>query len=116
MFERFGYEMTTFRFPGGAMSQRSGVIAPRREILEELGLRDFDWHVDSGDARPGQLDRSAAALTGNVLNNTRGREHLIVLMHDSGGRRTTLEALPAIIAGLREQGYSFDVMSNYPQG
>ena len=95
------------------MSRNSSIIAPRREILEELGYRDFDWHVDAGDARSSQVDKSAIALTDNVLNNTRGRGQLIVLMHDISDKWTTLEALPMMIAGLREQGYSFDILLNY---
>jgi peptidoglycan/xylan/chitin deacetylase (PgdA/CDA1 family) len=79
-----------------------------------MGYRHFDWHVDSGDANPRQRDRSAEALTGNVLGNTRDRERYIVLMHDTGSKRTTLQALPGIIEGLRKQGYSFDILRNYP--
>lgn len=114
VFDNFGYLMTSFRFPGGAMSRTSEVITPRREILTELGYRDFDWNVESGDANSKQKDKSADALTENVLNNTRGRKQLIVLMHDSKGKETTLEALPLIISGLREQGYTFDILRNYP--
>jgi peptidoglycan/xylan/chitin deacetylase (PgdA/CDA1 family) len=95
------------------MSRSPSIIAPRREILAELGYLEFDWHVDAGDARIGQTDRSAATLANNVLRNTRGREQLIILMHDSWDKRTTLEALPVIIAGLRKQGYRFDIMRNY---
>jgi len=113
MKEHFGYLTTTFRFPGGAMGRSSKIIDPRREILAELGYRDFDWHVDSGDAHPNQKDKSAEALTLRVLDNTRGRNQLIVLMHDAKGKSTTLEALPLIIKGLREQGYSFDILRNY---
>jgi len=114
IYENFGYETTLFRFPGGSMSWSSDLIIPRRQIVAELGYRSFDWHIDSGDTRPNSSDRSAERIVGNVLDNTRGRSHIIVLMHDSSGRQTTLEALPYIIAGLREQGYSFDVLSNYP--
>jgi peptidoglycan/xylan/chitin deacetylase (PgdA/CDA1 family) len=78
-----------------------------------MGFDVFDWHVDSGDARANVSDRSAATLTNNVLRNTRDREKLIVLMHDTQGKRTTLEAFPRIIAGLREQGYTFDILRNY---
>jgi peptidoglycan/xylan/chitin deacetylase (PgdA/CDA1 family) len=105
IYDNFGYTMTTFRFPGGAMGRSASIIEPRRE--------DFDWHVDSGDAHPRQTDRSAATLTNNVLLNTRGREQLIVLFHDTSSKGTTLEALPRVIAGLREQGYTFDIMRNY---
>ena len=96
------------------MSWRSGIIEPRRAILEELGYRDFDWHVYTGDTDRNQRDKSATALADNVLSNTQGREHLIVLMHDTWDKVTTLEALPIIINGLREQGYTFDILRNYP--
>lgn len=110
--ENFGYLTTTFRFPGGAMGRDLTIIEPRREVLDELGYRYFDWNSDTGDAGR-SADKSATALTRNVLNNTRGRERLIVIMHDISNKRTTLEALPMIIEGLREQGYVFDVLGNY---
>ena len=113
IYGNYGYYMTSFRFPGGAMGRSSGIIGPRREFLAELGYTDFDWHVDSGDANSNMHDKSAQSLTRNVLEKTRGREKLIVLMHDTQGKTTTLEALPYIIAGLREQGYSFDILRNY---
>ena len=113
MYANYGYMTTSYRFPGGAMSRSAGTIAKRREVLEELGYRDFDWNVDTGDANTNQKDKSAAALTRRVLDNTRGRAQLIVLMHDTKSKKTTLEALPYIIAGLREQGYTFDVIRNY---
>jgi len=112
--DNYGYETVTYRFPGGTMGRNSETIAKRKAALEEMGYRYFNWHIDSGDARS-HTDKSATSLTNNVLNNTRGREHVIVLMHDSAGRRSTLQALPRIIAGLRDQGYTFDVLRNYPQ-
>jgi len=115
MLTNFGYETTSFRFPGGSMGRSASIIAPRQALLDELGYRYFNWHIDSGDARSDIPDRSAAALKRNVLENTRDRDHVIILMHDSAGKGSTLAALPAIIEGLREQGYTFDVLRNYPQ-
>ena len=115
MLTNFGYETTSFRFPGGSMGRSASIIGPRQALLDELGYRYFNWHIDSGDARSDIPDRSAAALTRNVLENTRGRDRIIILMHDSGGKASTLAALPRIIEGLREQGYTFDVLRNYPQ-
>jgi len=110
----FDYNMTAFRFPGGSMSWKKDVIETRVGIIEELGYKYFDWHIDSGDAHPRQADKSAETLASNVLDNTNGIEHVIVLMHDSSNKDTSLEALPAIIRGLREQGYIFDLIRNYP--
>ena len=111
--EKFGYTMTSYRFPGGSMGRDGSIIAEREELLAEYGYRYFNWTVDSRDAHPKQTDKSADALTSNVLDKTRGRDKLIVLMHDTKSKTTTLEALPQIISGLREQGYSFDVLQNY---
>jgi len=112
--ENFGYETVSYRFPGGTMGRGAEVIGKRKAALEEMGYRYFNWHIDSGDARS-HTDKSATALTNNVLNNTRDREHVIILMHDSAGRSSTLKALPMIIEGLRKQGYTFDILRNYPQ-
>jgi len=114
--ENFGYEMKTFRFPGGSLSWNRNGIAARREVLEELGYIDYDWHIDIQDAVDNSVDTSAPRLTRNVLGHSDigSREHVIILMHDYKWRQTTLEALPAIISGLREQGYRFDIMSNFP--
>ena len=112
--ENFGYLTTSFRFPGGSGGRSSAVIISRREVLAELGYRDFNWQIDSGDASPHDTDKSADGIVSQVLSNTRNREHLIILFHDTASKRTTLEALPRIISGLREQGYTFDIIRNYP--
>ena len=115
IYDNFGVRATVFRFPGGSMSWGADVISPRRAFVEGLGYRIFDWHIDSGDTSPIRDDRTAEAIKASVLGDTRNRRNLIILMHDSAGRQTTLEALPYIIQGLREKGYSFDIVSNYPR-
>jgi len=114
LFDNFGYTATSYRFPGGSMSWSRDVIKSRIEVLEDHGYKYFDWHVDSRDGTSRQADNSAQAITNIILGTTDGREHVIILMHDFKWRDTTLEALPAIINGLREQGYAFDTISNYP--
>ncbi|MCL2152677.1 MAG: polysaccharide deacetylase family protein [Oscillospiraceae bacterium] len=113
IFDNYGYLTTSFRFPGGAMSRKASIIEPRREFLAEIGYRDFDWNVETGDSSTKYKDKSAEALAARVLDNTRNRDKLIVLMHDTKSKGTTLEALPIIISGLRAQGYTFDVLQNY---
>jgi len=113
--EKFGHETDIFRFPGGAGSWCAEVIARRREILEELGYRDFDWDVYSGDTRPTPASRDPHTLVSNVMARADGRERLIVLMHDSAGKSATAEALPEMIEGLRAAGYGFDTLVNYAE-
>ena len=59
------------------------------------------WNIDTSDwERPG-----AQAIADAVLNNVHNGS--IVLMHDGGGNREqTVEALPMIIDGLHDQGYT----------
>ena len=112
--DNFGYTMTSFRFPGGSMSWSRAGVEERIAALEDLGYIYFDWDIDSGDAGPASVDKSASALATRVLNGTGGKEHVVILMHDHRWRETTLEALPQIISGLRQQGYRFDILRNHP--
>jgi len=107
--ENLGYSSTSFRFPGGAMNQSREIRNPRIDVINELGYRHFDWDIDTDDWRRG---RTPEEIVSAVLDNTNGREHVIILMHDTYER--TLEALPAIITGLKEQGYIFDIIRNHP--
>jgi len=114
MENNFGYTTTSFRFPAGTMTWSRDIRNPRIEVINNLGYKYFDWHIDSGDAHTLQLDKAAETIAANVLDETRGRDHLIILMHDYSSRETTLEALPMIIEGLRLKGYEFDMLKNYP--
>jgi len=112
MSDRFGYTTSSFRFPGGSMTWTRDIRNPRITILKDLGYTYYDWDIDSGDAL--QTDAEADVITANVLDNTNGKKHVIILMHDYFSRTATLDALPMIIKGLREQGYDFDIIRNYP--
>lgn len=117
IYDMLGYTTVLFRFPGGAMGKDKDMIKERADILKELGYTYYEWHVSTADTSAAVLslkdDEAVKAVTDNVLKYTRGREKLIVLMHDSRGKMSTARALPQIIEGLMEQGYGFDVLSNY---
>jgi peptidoglycan-N-acetylglucosamine deacetylase len=85
---------TLFRPPYGSFDRSTLAALRRRQMLMVL------WTIDSEDyLRPG-----VKAIVYNVLSGA--RPGAIVLMHDGGGDRTqTLQALPAIIGGLRRRGY-----------
>ena len=69
------------------------------EEAEKLGLYTIQWDVDSLDWK----DLSARKMAERVLNNVKNGS--IVLMHNDG--KNTVEALPLIIEGLKNKGYSF---------
>lgn len=86
-----------FRPPEGAYSQR---------VLEQVGKHGYAftvlWDIDTIDWRPvSEGGPTAADIAAKVLANAQGGS--IVLMHFGG--YNTLEALPAIVEGLRAAGY-----------
>ena len=109
IYDNFGYTTSTFRFPGGSGDQPANIRNPRIDAIRDMGYRYFDWDIDTNDWRRTSTPES---IIEDVLANTRGREHVIILMHDMYNR--TLEALPGMIQGLREQGYKFDILQNHP--
>lgn len=58
------------------------------------------------------FDDGPSANTPAVLSGSKNKQKAIILMHDSQVKTTTVQALPAIIEGLRRQGFSFDVLSS----
>ncbi|RQD76097.1 MAG: hypothetical protein D5R97_04975 [Candidatus Syntrophonatronum acetioxidans] len=109
-----GVRPDIMRFPGGSRSASAletagydviGDIIPK---LQEEGYTYFDWNVTSGDSATPPPDKDQ--IVENVLGGARGRRDIVVLFHDSPGKEATVEALPEIIEGLKDMGYSFQVL------
>ena len=100
-----GVTPTCFRFPGGSTNSYDYGIY--QDIVAEMLRRGFvpcDWNMSAQDATKTPLPPEQ--IVANVLsagNVVRG----VVLMHDSKPRATTVEALPDLIAALRQRGYTF---------
>ncbi|MGI8594529.1 MAG: polysaccharide deacetylase family protein [Solirubrobacteraceae bacterium] len=96
MREATSFTPCLFRPPFGSKSAKSIALTKRK------GMKTIGWDVDTSDfKRPG-----AQAITRTVLSQTKPGS--IVLMHDGGGPRDqTVQALPAILRGLRAKGYRF---------
>ena len=107
-----GITTNLYRFPGGSMGRSAEIIAPRVEILNNLGYRHFDWHVSSGDTDRGPAGQNPESLTNNIVNNLGGRNRPIILMHDLWNE-TVIEALPMIISRLKAMGYSFGTLDEF---
>jgi peptidoglycan/xylan/chitin deacetylase (PgdA/CDA1 family) len=83
-----------FSPPYGAYDRKTLAVLRRLHMLMVL------WSVDTEDyKRPGVESIVRKAVHG-------ARRGSIILLHDAGGDRTqTIEALPAIVRGLRSRGY-----------
>jgi len=95
-----GVRTRWFRPPGGSTSARV------RRSAKRAGLRVAMWTIDPKDwKRP-----SAQAISRHILD--RVRPGSIILLHDGGGdRSSTVEALRAVLAGLKARGYSMVTLS-----
>lgn len=95
-----------YRFPGGSSNAVSrGRINQYIDVLNDRGIEYVDWNISSGDAT-GTTSIKPEVLTQNVLDAYKKNMYLtsVVLMHDSDLRSSTVEALPDIIKGLRDEG------------
>ena len=105
-----GYTPTLLRFPGGSnntVSRRyggAGLMSRLRSECADHGYIYFDWNNDSGDANGKKY--SPSEIAGNVLYSTKGKETVVILMHQTAPKVSTYDALPQIIKGLRDQGYT----------
>jgi len=90
----------TLRFPYGTCNTES------LRAVNELGLLAVQWDVVSGDAAP---HAHPETLTRTVIANVRPGS--IVVFHANGRGHGTAEALPGIIAALRNQGFGFVTVS-----
>lgn len=109
VYNQTGVRTQMIRFPGGSSNTKSkkynpGIMTRLTQEVERQGYTYFDWNLSSGDAN----SNSVAAST--IINNcckVPKSNAVIVLMHDAGAKRTTVEALPEVIAYYKAAGCSF---------
>lgn len=97
-----GYNSKLVRFPGGSRQRDKRFIT----AVKKEGYKIVDWNCLSKDA---EKPYTAEELFNNVKNTSKGKNNLIILMHDSAGRQNTVEALPKIIEYLKQQEYNFEI-------
>lgn len=102
IYQNTGEDVRLYRFPGGSSNN---VVSEetRTQILEWLKEEDivyFDWNVYSGDAENKII--SAEKIAENCIEGVKKCNTAIVLLHDSGSKKSTIEALPLIIEGINQ--------------
>lgn len=99
------YNGHLFRFPGGSTGGKyHNLKAEAKMVLEENEVLYVDWNALSQDSAGA---KTKEALIENVKSSVGNKNSVVILMHDAGDKILTYEALPEIIAYLREQGYKF---------
>ena len=98
-----GVDSKYYRFPGGSSNKLSNIgMYPFISFLNEEGVTYFDWNVSSGDATSAAF--TSAELVDNVMTDVVKYKTSVVLLHDSLGKKATVEALPDLIEALRQEG------------
>lgn len=90
-----------FRFPFGTHS------ADSLEAVGRAGLVAIEWDVVTGDPDPN-------IEAGDILHAVRDGTHpgSIIIMHANGRGHHTAEALPSVVAWLRERGFELVTVSD----
>ena len=110
-----GVRSNIVRFPGGtsnttSRSYCSGIMTKLSKELPEKGYYYFDWNIDSGDASGNNV--AVSKIMSNIRSYGTSRKNAVVLMHDTGAKGTTVDALPQIIEYYMSAGYYFAPLSS----
>lgn len=103
------FDSKIMRFPGGSFGKHK---APMKKAVTDAGYQYIDWNALNGDAEG--LNMSKRQLINRLKETTRNKKNLVILMHDTDAKETTVKALREILDYLISQGYAFGVIDeNY---
>ena len=74
---------------------------------ENLGFSFYNWNVDSEDENP---DTSKDQIYKNVIENIKGKEEVVLRLHDGSDNKNTMLALDEILKELIRQGWEFRIL------
>lgn len=98
-----GVKPQVYRFPGGGSSAKER----HTKLLESHGYRVVGWNAVCGDEEIWHA--SPDVLVQETVKTSKGKQPVVLLLHDSAAHKATAEALPRIIEYYREQGFVFRV-------
>lgn len=100
------------RLPGGSTIQVSNraLMKKIKTNLINNNIKYVDWNVSSADAAMETVPTKL--IKNNVISQCKGKNFVVILMHDSNTKTTTVEALPDIIEYLQDNGYVFKTFEN----
>ena len=98
------FSTTLYRFPGGSFSLSKKLIA---SVLN-AGYHYYDWNASVEDAV--SQNASPEELFKNAINSSKGKNKIILLLHDGVGYKATIRCLPKLIRYYRSQNYFFETL------
>ncbi len=101
------FSTRVIRVPGGMMSWKE--MEPLKEYLKENNMASIDWNALNRDAEGKK--KTADELVQNAIETSKGKEMVVLLMHDTYGKEETAKALNQIIKYFKDNGYQFKTLS-----
>lgn len=100
-------DFSYIRMPGGSdnLVSSAETLEKIKMALKKRKIYYVDWNVSSDDALGRNIE--AFKLKENVISQSRGVSMVVVLMHDSYYKRTTVDSLQEVISYFKKQGYVF---------
>lgn len=108
--EATGVKPSIYRFPAGSINIYNKTNY--RQFISEVirrGYVYYDWNASSADD---SSYTDVEEITKTALAQSEGKDKVILLLHDGSGQSITVNALPEIIKGLQQKGYSFAALDN----
>ncbi len=99
IYEATGMESNIYRFPGGSSNTVSSIdMSVLGNYLKDQEVVFYDWNIAPIEGESVFLDVDTIAK--NCTKEILSWENATVLLHDSGDKQTTVEALPTIIENI----------------
>lgn len=109
IFDETGVRTRIIRFPGGSVDawKDSLKYIENVETLTNLGYIYFDWNVGNHDSDSDMGYVSEEKMLDMVIAESRGRDKIMLLMHDRANKYATVNYLADIIKHYTRRGYIF---------
>lgn len=112
--DQTGCDTRIIRFPGGGSNTVSrkyskGIMTRLSKSVVEKGYVYYDWNCSNGDATGKKT--TVQSQVESCSQYPKSSSTIIVLMHDTADKKTTVEALPKIIEYYQNAGMNIDVIT-----
>ncbi|WP_300262421.1 polysaccharide deacetylase family protein [Clostridium sp.] len=107
------FDCKVIRMPGGYGTRKyykDPYLKEFDNVLQKNGIVNVDWNALDGDAEGKPY--STEEMLNYVKKTSKGKNHVVILMHDAAGKEKTVEILPQIIDYYKNEGYEFKVIKN----
>ena len=99
------FQSSVFRFPGGSNGGYYDDIKTKaKKVLEKNHVAYLDWNCLTNDSAGATTEEE---MLKNLKSTAKGKNSVVVLMHDAPNKKQTAKTLPKIIKYFKDNGYTF---------